>query len=100
MREGEVPSGAEVVVLEVDAVDGEEVRVEVVEVVEDPAGLSGAFTDGVCPRLGDDPVGEQIQPVGAFPSFFSACPSARSMITFTIRSNCVSFTALDCSKAM
>lgn len=100
MSEGEVPSCADVLLFEVDVVDGEEVRVKVVEVIEDPAGLGGALADRVGPWNGEEPVGELGQPVGAFPSFFSACPSARSMISFTIRSNCASFTALDCSKAM
>lgn len=100
MSESEVAAGGQVVVVEVDAVDGEEVGVEVVEVIENPAGLGRPLLNRLQPGRVAYPVAEGRQPAWAFPSFFSACPSARSTMSLTIRSNCSSLTALDCSSAM
>ncbi|WP_326779728.1 hypothetical protein OG481_02200 [Streptomyces longwoodensis] len=55
MRESEVAAGADAALLEVDAVDGEEVGVEVVEVVEDPQDLAEALGGRVSPRRGVQP---------------------------------------------
>ena len=64
VREGEEPWAGDVVLLQVDAVDGQEIRVEVVQVVKDPSDLLDAF----CQRSGPGQ--------SAFPSLTSAFPNA------------------------
>jgi hypothetical protein len=104
VRQGEVAAGGQIVVFEVDAVDGEEIRVQIIEVVENPVGLGRPLLNRLQPGRVTQPVTEAGQPRPAFPSsppfFFSACPSARSTMSLTIRSSWSSVTALDCSKAM
>lgn len=48
MREGEVAGGADLVLIEINAVDGEEVGVQIGQVVESP----DEFLDPVPDRLG------------------------------------------------
>lgn len=103
MREGEVAAGADLDVLKVEAVDGEEVGVQVVLVVENPQEFLDAFDDGL--RVGRlfDQV-EEPEPPGAvayfaFPSFFFR-PRARSRTFSTIHSIWSSSSALDSSSAV
>ena len=103
MRQSEVPSCADLLLKEIDAVDGEEVGVEVVLVVEDPQEFVDPFTDGLGPVELLECVVQQPEPSGtylAFPSRFSCRPKARSRTLLTIHSICSSVSARDCSSAM
>ena len=100
MREGEVAGAGDLLLKEVDAVDGEEVGVDVVLVVEDPEDLAEPVSEGVRPSVVVGPLAEAGQPRrAAFPSF-SWVP--RDLLTTipTILSSCSFSKALDSSSAL
>jgi len=103
VRQGEVAAGADLDVLKVEAVDSEEVGIDVFFVVEDPQEFLDPFDDGV-PEAGFFDLGEELDPRGAvvyfaFPSCFFRRPRARSRTLLTIHSIWSSVSARDCSSA-
>jgi len=98
--EGEVAGAGDLLLKEVDAVDGEEVGVDVVLMVEDPNDLDEPVLEDGEPALLERPVTQGRQPRrAAFPSF-SCLP--RDLLTTipTISSNCSFSRALDSSSAL
>ncbi len=102
MRQREVAAGADLDLLKVDAVDREEVGVQVVLVVEDPDEFLDPFDDGLR-ALGFPDLLERPDPRGAVVYFaFPPCcfrPRARSRTLLMIHSIWSSSSAFDCSSA-
>lgn len=100
MRQSEVAAGGYLSFFKVNAVDGKEVSVQVVEVIQDPENLAQPVRQRGQPRLATDRFTEAGQPRRAFPPPSSCLPRASLTMMSTILSICSAVSPFDSSSAM
>jgi len=102
VRQCEVARGTDLLLSEIDAVDSEEVGVEVFLVVEDPEDFLDPIEDGLGQVRAPESLVQNPRPCWrpyAFPSCFSRRPIDRSTTIWMMRRSCSSFSPLDFSSA-